>query len=219
MTARADETRAAFINVLKEFPIGDPTRSSQHGEVTEEVVRAAILQNLIPNLRCPKIPVRLSHKNVYIQFKPMANRFFVMHFDLRTAKDLPLRITLTNIVKLPKVRARVIQYPLLPPSRWVQICVHVPSMIGQFTKLTPTGNTLVSVQICSCLYLRGLFTSDNLYTMNDIPKVLRIKDTSALRPQELLPWVYVPVGCRSPECNQISCSSTDRSTPEPLHGI
>lgn len=33
----------------------------------------------------------------------MANRFFVMHFDLSTAKKLPLRITLTNLVTKPKV--------------------------------------------------------------------------------------------------------------------
>lgn len=147
----------------------------------------------------------------------MANRFFVMHFDLSTAKKLPLRITLTNLVKKPKVWARVIQYPLLPPSRWVQLCVHVPSIVGQFTKLSPTGNVLVSVQICSSLYLRALFTSDALYTTSDLPRPLRLDDVTASRPQEVLPWVYLPVGCRSSDCTQICCSSTDRSTPEPVH--
>ncbi|KAL8447868.1 hypothetical protein Emed_004163 [Eimeria media] len=82
----------------------------------------------------------------------MANRFFVMHFDLSTTKKLPLRITLTNLVKKPK----------------------------------------------------------------DLPRDLRLHETFELRQPELLPWVYVPIGCRNSECNQISCSSTDSSTPEPL---
>ncbi|KAL8270769.1 hypothetical protein Esti_005324 [Eimeria stiedai] len=189
MVPGARERRPQFVNILKQYPVDDPSRSNQNGDVTSEAI--------------------------YVQFKPVANRFFVMHFDLSTTKKLPLRITLTNLVKKPKVWARVIQYPLLPPSRWVQVCLHIPSLLGQFTKLCPTGNTLVSIQICSSLYLRGIFTSDVLYTTNDLPRELRLHETFKLRPPELLPWVYVPIGCRSSECNQISCSSSDSSTPEP----
>lgn len=43
MSARAEGKGATFVNFLKEFPIGDPARSSQHGEVTEEVVRPAVV--------------------------------------------------------------------------------------------------------------------------------------------------------------------------------
>ncbi|KAL8453838.1 hypothetical protein Emag_001646 [Eimeria magna] len=52
--------------------------------------------------------------------------------------------------------------------------------------------------------------------LQDLPRDLRLHETFELRSPELLPWVYVPIGCRNSECNQISCSSTDRSTPEPF---
>ncbi|OEH77255.1 wd g-beta repeat-containing protein [Cyclospora cayetanensis] len=54
------------------------------------------------------------------------------------------------------------------------------------------------------------------WVLQDLPRCLRLQEASETGPEELLPWVYVPIGCRSPECNQISCSTTDRSTPEPL---
>ncbi|KAL8425670.1 hypothetical protein Efla_003990 [Eimeria flavescens] len=279
MTPGTGQRTPSLVNILKQYPVDDPTRTKQNGEVTSEVVRAssvypaakalpglrgsmkvtspsagefggytgsslqtisfafriqtkihrgsgfgptmsAWMHSLLNSLRdliTPRLRPRVDMNcldTVYVQFKPVARRFFVMHFDLNTSKRMMLRITLTNLVKKPKVLARVIQYPLLPPSRWVQACLHIPSLLGQFTKLSPTGNTLVSIQICSSLYLRGIFTSDVLYTTNDLPRDLRLHEVYSSRPSELLPWVYVPIGCRSSECNQINCSSTDSSTPE-----
>lgn len=35
----AEDKDPSFVNILKLYPVDDPTKSSQHGEVTEEIVR------------------------------------------------------------------------------------------------------------------------------------------------------------------------------------
>ncbi|XP_026194203.1 WD repeat-containing protein 90-like [Cyclospora cayetanensis] len=168
MNAKSDQRKRPVVNLLKQYPVDDPSRSSKHGEVTEEVDRTIgrrvwriygliSANNFVcfPSIKNKYESLGIKANYVYVQFKPMANRFFVLHFDLMTCKKLPIRITVTNLVKKPK----------------------------------------------------------------DLPRCLRLQEASETGPEELLPWVYVPIGCRSPECNQISCSTTDRSTPEPLEGI
>lgn len=61
---------------------------------------------------------------------------------------------------------RVLQYPLLAPPSWVVLAVHLPSLVGVFSTLNPKGVSLQAVTFGACLYLRGAFASDCLYTQH-----------------------------------------------------
>ncbi|KAF4664967.1 WD repeat domain 90, partial [Perkinsus olseni] len=140
----------------------------------------------------------------YIMMRTIADRCFVIHIDVEASDGNNLRISLSNMFKTTKVQApRTIQCPVHPPvDRWCILCVYISGVIALYSPTTrgrgkvsgpkhllPDVHFVKSIQVGASLLLRGIFTSDNHYLMEDLPREMQLTHKQGTEAG----WIEVPI--------------------------
>lgn len=112
---------------------------------------------------------------VYLEFLALKGQQFVIHLDFNIKDFEPVvRLSISNMYDQFKASGNALQipFPKDAPEKWTIMVLDVPyhlansgifknSMIKSFNGI----HSMRSAQICSQISIRGIYTSDNIYTL------------------------------------------------------
>ena len=139
----------------------------------------------------------LTGRYIYVQMQAFEDKPFYVHFDFSIDERNNLRFALSNLFRaLGTANNFVMQIPVQATGQWCVVCVDVESMLRQFELFPPEfevhgSHVLKSIQICSTCNVRGIFTSDNLYSFSHMPTDMQFKPTGKVQKTQFT-WIRVP---------------------------
>ncbi|XP_054849422.1 WD repeat-containing protein 90 isoform X2 [Eublepharis macularius] len=186
-----------FLNVFKHFKVEEWKRSTKEGDVTtvtDKTLKGTVyrISGSVPAsnyLQLPKTSTQslgLTGCYLYILFKPMPTKYFVVHLDVATEDSQVVRISFSNLFKEFKSTATWLQFPFicgaargsvyentvkaakrdlvgLAPTnvRWTFLTFDLRHVLSLY--LNRSYSHLKSVRLCSNLLVKNLFTSNLLF--------------------------------------------------------
>ncbi|XP_066496904.1 WD repeat-containing protein 90 [Tiliqua scincoides] len=186
-----------YLNIFKHFKVEEWKRSTKAGDVTtfmDKTLKGTVyrISGSVPAsnyLQLPKTSTQslgLTGHYLYILFKPMPTKYFVVHLDVATEDSQVVRISFSNLFKEFKSTATWLQFPFicgaakgsiyestakaskrdlvgLAPSnvRWTCLMLDLHYILSLY--LNRNYSHLKSVKLCANLLVKNLFTSDLLF--------------------------------------------------------
>ncbi|XP_039770960.1 WD repeat-containing protein 90 isoform X2 [Ornithorhynchus anatinus] len=186
-----------YLNVFKHFKVEEWKRSAKEGDVTtvmDKTLKGTVyrIRGSIPASNFVQLPktssqsLGLTGRHVYLLFKPMPAKYFVIHLDVATEDSQVVRISFSNLFKEFKSSATWLQFPFIceAPRNSENDCtaktskrdhIGMASASGRWTCLQLDLNLtlalflnrhyshLKSIKLCANLLVKNLFTSDLLF--------------------------------------------------------
>ncbi|NXY80532.1 WDR90 protein, partial [Glareola pratincola] len=126
----------------------------------------------------------LAGRYLYLLFRPMPRKHFVVHLDVATQENQVVRVSFSTLFKEFKATATWLQFPFLcgaaegslcggdaarrdlvgaapADARWTCLVLDLPSILSLYLS-RPFGH-LKGVKLCSNLLVKNLCTSDLLF--------------------------------------------------------
>lgn len=185
-----------FVNLFKQFNISTWLKSMKEGEVANVMdhnLKGFIYQitgpvpaaNFIHLPKSNSQSLSLTGRYLYLLFKPVPGKYFVVHIDTTTADGVVVRISFSNLFKEFKASSTWLQFPYLcnpakgsvcsvtmagsidvsgpaPQSvRWTVLCFDLQQVLTLFANRKYLY--LKSIRLCANMYVKNIFTSDLLF--------------------------------------------------------
>ena len=204
---RSEMWQHPFVEVFKLVNIGEWRVAQKEGDVTEcldrvtgkRVFRIAGAVSAANSIQIPRAKSQLktlglTGKYLYIQMHSPPSKLFSQHYEFvlknaKTKSEEVMRVSLSNIFKETKATSAGIQVALHLSEKWSVVVLSVPGLLEHFYPGTFLSHTLRSFTLCSSMYVRGVFTSDNLYTPQSLPREMALKIGKDQRWTEVYDWV------------------------------
>ncbi|KAL4455065.1 hypothetical protein ABPG74_006447 [Tetrahymena malaccensis] len=188
-----------FVDVFRKFCVFDSSNKAKKGGVADaqdnnigrRVLRIAGAVSASNYLNIPDPAqglksLQLVGRYLIIEFLPCAGKYFHMHFDFNISNREPItRFSISNMFDQYKVVGNSnlqIPYPSDAPVKWTVMVLDIQYHLENFglfqhTDISNFANIhqLRSIQLCSTLSIRGVFTSDVCYSVKNLPKELDFK--------------------------------------------
>ncbi|CAM9746250.1 unnamed protein product [Lampetra planeri] len=187
-----------YVNVFKHFKVDEWKRAAKDGDVSavvDKTLKATVyrITGSVPAANYVKLPSSPAHslgltgRFLYLLFKPLPNKFFVVHLDVCTQEGLVIRVSFSNLFKEFKSTNTWLQFPFLcggakdsvhertaaankqaddrgpaPGNvRWTCLMLDLHHVLSCY--LSQCYSHVKSVKLCSCMTVRNIFTSDAIY--------------------------------------------------------
>ncbi|XP_067407333.1 WD repeat-containing protein 90 isoform X2 [Emydura macquarii macquarii] len=186
-----------YLNVFKHFKVEEWKRSTKEGDVTtfmDKTLKGTVyrIRGSIPAsnyIQLPKTSTQslgLTGHYLYLLFKPMPAKYFVVHLDVTTEDNQVVRISFSNLFKEFKSTATWLQFPFIcgaakgsvyectartskqdlvgvaPTNvRWTCLMLDLHYILSMY--LNRRYSHLKSIKLCSNLLVKNLYTSDLLF--------------------------------------------------------
>ncbi|CAE8698561.1 unnamed protein product, partial [Polarella glacialis] len=124
----------------------------------------------LPSSKADMKTLDLTGEYIYLQVKPLDMNFFTIHLDFIVSGGNRFRVTLSNLFTEVKTTYHSVQCPYHLPNRWTIVRLHAPSALFAGAQGQQHAFALKSLQLCSSLYVRNVFTSDRCYTSESAPR-------------------------------------------------
>eukprot|EP00770_Monocercomonoides_exilis_P010632 MONOS_10580.1-p1 / transcript=MONOS_10580.1 / gene=MONOS_10580 / organism=Monocercomonoides_exilis_PA203 / gene_product=unspecified product / transcript_product=unspecified product / location=Mono_scaffold00486:28719-29985(-) / protein_length=373 / sequence_SO=supercontig / SO=protein_coding / is_pseudo=false len=114
-----------------------------------------------------------------------------MNFDIILDDELCYRITLGNLFVAPKSTEFSLSLPImLRQERWTVICLDLVEISKMY--FSRMYSQMKSLQLCSTIFVGGIFTSDNKYTPQTLPFefLLRVPEKKSFH--DVYEWISFP---------------------------
>ncbi|XP_075797566.1 WD repeat-containing protein 90 [Microtus pennsylvanicus] len=173
-----------FLNVFKHFRVDEWKRSSKEGDVavvTDKVLKSAVYRirgsvsasNYIQLPRTSTQSLGLTGRYLYVLFRPLPTKYFVIHLDVSTEDGQVIRVSFSNLFKDFKSSATWLQFPFVfetktprrdlagvapPNARWTCLQLDLRDILMFY--LSRHYGHLKSIRLCASLLVRNLYTSD-----------------------------------------------------------
>ncbi|NXV45983.1 WDR90 protein, partial [Uria aalge] len=197
-----------YLNIFKHFRVEEWKRSAREGDVaalTDTRLKGTIyrIRGSVPASNYLQLPrtgtqsLGLAGRYLYLLFRPMPRKHFVVHLDVATQENQVVRISFSTLFKEFKSTATWLQFPFLcgagegslgngvarrdlvgaAPAdvRWTCLVLDLPSILSLY--LSRRYSHLKSIKLCSNLLVKNLCTSDLVF---DPGEVLRSHGEGAL---------------------------------------
>jgi len=182
-----------FVDVFKAFKLTEWKNSEKSGEVTETIDKtigkkaiqlvgpsntATFIQ--IPRAKSQIKSLGLIGKYIYFEMQGNGNKPCSIHLDYLIDDKQTTRVSFSNLFKTTKVffiimydklkiaNTTNLQIPLNLPENWCIMCIHIIDLFEQNKVFLPGSKkdiSLRTIQICGNLTLKGIYTSDILYSI------------------------------------------------------
>ncbi|XP_031206401.1 WD repeat-containing protein 90 isoform X4 [Mastomys coucha] len=175
-----------FLNVFRHFRVDEWKRSSKEGDVavvTDKVLKSAVYRirgsvsasNYIQLPRTSTQSLGLTGRYLYVLFRPLSSKHFVIHLDVATEDGQVIRVSFSNLFKEFKSSATWLQFPFVleaksprrggdltgvPPPRARWTCLQLDLRDVLMSYLSRHYSHLKSIRLCASLLVRNLYTSD-----------------------------------------------------------
>uniref|UniRef100_A0A8C3PF90 WD repeat-containing protein 90 n=1 Tax=Chrysemys picta bellii TaxID=8478 RepID=A0A8C3PF90_CHRPI len=168
-----------YLNVFKHFKVEEWKRSTKEGDVTtfmDKTLKGTVyrIRGSIPAsnyIQLPKTSTQslgLTGHYLYMLFKPMPGKYFVVHLDVTTEDSQVVRISFSNLFKEFKSTATWLQFPFIylvgvaPANvRWTCLMLDLHYILSMY--LNRRYSHLKSIKLCSNLLVKNVYTSDLLF--------------------------------------------------------
>ncbi|NXA97342.1 WDR90 protein, partial [Melanocharis versteri] len=179
-----------YLNIFKHFRVEEWKRSAKEGDVaalTDTRLKGTIYRIRGSNpassyLQLPRTGTQslgLTGRYLYLLFRPLPRKHFLVHLDVTTEENQVIRISFSNLFKEFKSTATWLQFPFVcgaakdgmarrgatgaAPAdvRWTCLVLDLPSILALY--LSRRYSHLRGVKLCSNLLVKNLCTSDLLF--------------------------------------------------------
>ncbi|OBS82697.1 hypothetical protein A6R68_23340 [Neotoma lepida] len=174
-----------FLNIFRHFRVDEWKRSSKEGDVavvTDRVLKSAVYRirgsvsssNYIQLPRTSTQSLGLTGRYLYVLFRPLPTKHFVIHLDVSTEDGQVIRVSFSNLFKEFKSSATWLQFPFVfetktprrgdlagvAPAdvRWTCLQLDLHGILMSY--LNRHYGHLKSIRLCASLLVRNLYTSD-----------------------------------------------------------
>ncbi|XP_029431995.1 WD repeat-containing protein 90 isoform X2 [Rhinatrema bivittatum] len=212
-----------FVNILKHVKVEEWKRSTKEGDVTtvmDKRLKCTVyrIRGSIPASNYIQLPktssqsLGLTGRYLYLLFRPIPGKHFVVHLDVTTEDGQVIRISFSNLFKEFKSTATWLQFPficgavkgsvyestaqtarqdLVGPApvgaRWTCLLLDLHYILSMY--LNRRYSHLKSVKLCSNLLVKNLFTSDLLFepgvTFSEAKQAKLLFDRATPMPREM----------------------------------
>ncbi|KAM7333167.1 hypothetical protein ACRRTK_006487 [Alexandromys fortis] len=185
-----------FLNVFKHFRVDEWKRSSKEGDVavvTDKVLKSAVYRirgsvsasNYIQLPRTSTQSLGLTGRYLYVLFRPLPTKHFVIHLDVSTEDGQVIRVSFSNLFKEFKSSATWLQFPFVfetktprrdlagvapPNARWTCLQLDLRDILMFY--LSRHYGHLKSIRLCASLLVRNLYTSDVCFDPGHVSRCL-----------------------------------------------
>jgi WD40 repeat protein len=199
-----------FVNIFKTIRIGhendDNKRLKKEGEVSytlDDAVRmwALKIKGYVSAKNYVTIPARTSEsldlhgRFMYIQLRAEPPKVFVVHISVNTTKRTVVRFSFSNMHKEHKIKGNAVEIPCLLTQKWTVLSIDLPELLSKYGADGYDEGTflsLKSVQMCSTINVRNIFTSDTVYRPDDLPLEMGLKLPKGVSWSSRYRWTWVP---------------------------
>uniref|UniRef100_A0A672TSY4 WD repeat domain 90 n=1 Tax=Strigops habroptila TaxID=2489341 RepID=A0A672TSY4_STRHB len=181
-----------YLNVFKHFRVEEWKRSAKEGDVaalTDTRLKGTVyrIRGSIPGSSYLQLPrtgtqsLGLTGRYLYLLFRPMPRKHFVVHLDVTTEEKQVVRISFSSLFKEFKSTATWLQFPFVcgvaeglaraprhdllgaAPTdvRWTCLVLDLRSILSLY--LNRHYSHLKSIKLCSNLLVKNLCTSDLVF--------------------------------------------------------
>ncbi|ELK28424.1 WD repeat-containing protein 90, partial [Myotis davidii] len=172
-----------FLNVFRQFKVDEWKRSTKEGDVAavmDKTLKCTVYRirgtvSASNYIQLPKTSAQslgLTGRYLYLLFRPLSTKHFVIHLDLSTEDSQVIRVSLSNLFKEFKSTATWLQFPFIcegtsrkdlagaapPGARWTCLQLDLHDILLVY--LNRRYSHLKSVRLCASLLVRSLYTSD-----------------------------------------------------------
>uniref|UniRef100_G1R9N3 WD repeat domain 90 n=1 Tax=Nomascus leucogenys TaxID=61853 RepID=G1R9N3_NOMLE len=177
-----------FLNVFRHFRVDEWKRSAKQGDVA--VVTDKTLKGTVYRIRGSVSAANYIHSTqslgltgryLYVLFRPLPSKHFVIHLDVSTKDNQVIRVSFSNLFKEFKSTATWLQFPFVLEARTPQrvrllcglednlagaqahtrwTCLQLDLQDVLLVYLNRCYGHLKSVRLCASLLVRNLYTSD-----------------------------------------------------------
>ncbi|XP_023472469.2 WD repeat-containing protein 90 isoform X5 [Equus caballus] len=173
-----------FLSVFRHFKVDEWKRSAKEGDVATVMdktlkctvyrVRGSVsASNYIQLPRTGTQSLGLTGRYLYVLFRPLPPRHFVIHLDVFTEDSQVIRVSFSSLFKEFKSTATWLQFPFIceagtprkdaagvPPTgaRWTCLQLDLHDLLLVY--LNRRYGHLKSIRLCASLLVRNLYTSD-----------------------------------------------------------
>uniref|UniRef100_A0A8C7BAU2 WD repeat-containing protein 90 n=1 Tax=Neovison vison TaxID=452646 RepID=A0A8C7BAU2_NEOVI len=178
-----------FLNVFRHFQVGEWKRSTKEGDVapvTDKTLKCTVYRIRGPvsagsYIQLPRTSTQslgLTGRYLYVLFKPLPAKHFVIHLDVATEDSQVIRVSFSNLFKEFKSTATWLQFPFIcetvgadPSSRssepagvapsgprWTCLQLDLRDILLLY--LNRRYSHLKSVRLCASQLVKSLYTSD-----------------------------------------------------------
>ncbi|XP_013373215.1 PREDICTED: WD repeat-containing protein 90 isoform X2 [Chinchilla lanigera] len=173
-----------FLNVFRYFRVDEWKRSSKEGDVA--VVMDKTLKSSVYRIRGSvsasnylQLPRNSTHslgltgRYLYVLFRPLPTKHFVIHLDVATQDSQVIRVSFSSLFKEFKSSTTWLQFPFVfetrtprrdmagvapPGARWTFLQLDLHDILLVY--LSQCYGHLKSVRLCANLLVKNLYTSD-----------------------------------------------------------
>ncbi|GLC33983.1 hypothetical protein PLESTB_000825300 [Pleodorina starrii] len=177
----APEWQHPFVNVFKICDVDTMKEIEMKGDVTEHMdkiigKKVFKVRGMIPAgnfLRVPRSRLQtlgLTGRVLYIQLKVTPIKVFVIHIEVLTEDQNVHRISISNMYSPDALKRKSNGVQLAFPRashRWCVLAVDLRDALRGFTS-SPFAS-IKSIQMCSWLTVRTMFTSDYRFSLESLP--------------------------------------------------
>ncbi|XP_012515021.1 PREDICTED: WD repeat-containing protein 90 [Propithecus coquereli] len=173
-----------FLNVFRHFKVDEWKRSTKEGDVavvTDKTLRRSVYRirgsvsagSYIQLPRTGTQSLGLTGRYLYVLFRPLPSKHFVIHLDVSTEDSQVIRMSFSSLFKEFKSTATWLQFPFVfeartsgrdlagvapPGARWTFLQLDLQDILLLY--LNRSYSHLKSVRLCASLLVRNLYTSD-----------------------------------------------------------
>ncbi|XP_075851028.1 WD repeat-containing protein 90 [Microcebus murinus] len=173
-----------FLNVFRHFKVDEWKRSTKEGDVavvTDKTLRGSVYRirgsvsagSYIQLPRTSTQSLGLTGRYLYVLFRPLPSKHFVIHLDVSTEDSQVIRVSFSSLFKEFKSTATWLQFPFVfearttgrdlagaapPGARWTFLQLDLQDILLLY--LNRSYSHLKSVRLCASLLVRNLYTSD-----------------------------------------------------------
>ncbi|NXS87661.1 WDR90 protein, partial [Erpornis zantholeuca] len=195
-----------YLNIFKHFRVEEWKRSAKEGDVaalTDTRLKGTVYRIRGSNpassyLQLPRAGTQslgLTGRYLYLLFRPLPCKHFLVHLDVTTEDNQVVRISFSSLFKEFKSTATWLQFPFVcgaanegtarrgasgaAPAdvRWTCLVLDLPSILGLY--LNRRYGHLRGVKLCSSLLVKNLCTSDLLFEPGVTFSEARLGDLSS----------------------------------------
>ncbi|XP_072205152.1 WD repeat-containing protein 90 isoform X2 [Excalfactoria chinensis] len=189
--------QSPYLNVFKHFRVEEWKRSHKEGDVTavmDKALKGTVyrIRGSIPTSNYLQLPrtgsqsLGLCGRYLYLLFRPLPRKYFVVHLDVATEENQVVRVSFSNLFKEFKSTATWLQFPFIcgaakgslhdrtaeasrrdlvgaaPANpRWTCLVLDLHYVLSLY--LSRRYSHLKSIKLCSNLLVKNVCTSDLLF--------------------------------------------------------
>ncbi|XP_053413027.1 WD repeat-containing protein 90 isoform X3 [Nycticebus coucang] len=173
-----------FLNVFRHFRVDEWKRSAKEGDVavvTDKTLKGTVYRirgavSASSYIQLPRTSTQslgLTGRYLYVLFRPLRSKHFVIHLDVSTEDSQVIRVSFSSLFKEFKSTATWLQFPFVfeartsrrdlagvapAGTRWTFLQLNLQDILLLY--LNHSYSHLKSVRLCASLLVRNLYTSD-----------------------------------------------------------